>query len=1475
MNIYHHRIAVGPLVLAAVLSLLTACDDSGTDHTRASTTPIVPTDPISLASMRGCQLDSDCAADLFCFQSSCVRECVDDTDCGTGGQCTARSRCVDTALAAEREERVGANDAGFLDDDEIALAANAQGEIGVVQGLPSIVNVDEGEQSVTLSIITQKPVPQGRILYRIELDGHTYDENVYIAEGSDHFELVIPTGNASQVGLTASESVQFAYVVTSVGGFDVTMRPAVRESGIYKGEVTMDAFGTGGLPIQMGIRLTPESADLENAVTRELILPVSGADLFSPEFSLERSPSHWISRPLEYDVNARAWVAQFAEPFRLPSGMLFGQRENIVRSLRIEITHITDNVAYGAIADRWEGLYAERSADGVTSMAPVRLQGRLTVERVGRLTAAAHDARAGEASYPAPPLIPPLMTADACTEQLWSQIYAQIGSTDAPDFPCARIDSLDDLFLTKSDDAAACVAEGAYTVLGGSTTAGMIRAFMDPQQENPGGLSFDEFLSRCAAQDGYCVPSAEVLCMTQLVAATYQRYDYSEANDAAAAASDIAVLLDLYQQLSRESYLGMELSAYQRDTQTRLDWLRTAIAPLFLASELRRYNDDIMVKWERDVLQAHYNTLRSQYGPADLAVLARVPTEGAAQAARRALLLEMTQSWQGTMDALVLASQRWNDLHQNDVKRANATATIQRRLLELYLSAGVLSQLNASAGSSIANAQFGSGFSNLSSGMAKLSKPFTDLLFYRDAEVVVSRSVDPSQNAQTLLVDKETLARQAIRDAQTTVDRVLADAQANDVTEAVLKDQMYTQLDALRTEIVTLCGVPRGCDSQDVGTVAGCDILTTFGSCGTGVHPSQFNATTTDAANLLASDAGKAILDVQSAAARITTIAEEHRAVSERIDITFENARAFQQKLRDWDSRRRQVNQEIRHTLQDIQRLKNSKLQQTAASIAQVQTLRERAYQSQAAAIEQWSKMEYDGNQEDYEDMRDINYKRMRANNLGVSADLATNLADAFAEGVASPIKMGILLAGAAASVPFLYSAVDQEHQANRLEAQLEYQQAMRASKVTHLRALSELNTALSQDKIDALADELRLLELETDADIQAREALIDGLRRNLEADLAYEKDLQELRDRQTEAKRMATERAAIDAQITQAMIGLNQRALAYEVIVQRAQLLEGSFNALNTRARNLEQLMGSPAVIFAFANRLASAEARLERAKSLIFDWLVALEYYAVRPFADQRMAVTLARNPSQLEAIANDLLRLSRVCGGMVNYETVDVSVRDQFLRMNRAVNMSLSDGHEVLLHPAERFRALLQRGNIPLNIQTRYTADERVGDLMNNRRVLALSFPIRLSDFANLPQTCNAKVASVAVQLVGENLNGGLLPVVSVLYDGTSELVSCQPNIEQIVGALDPGATAFDLITRFRTAGRSVSPVARINAYGPDSTENRGLEGLPLSSTYTLLIDPSKGDNRTVNWDALEDIRLKITYAYQDVFPEDQCQ
>ncbi len=123
------------------------------------------------------------------------------------------------------------------------------------------------------------------------------------------------------------------------------------------------------------------------------------------------------------------------------------------------------------------------------------------------------------------------------------------------------------------------------------------------------------------------------------------------------------------------------------------------------------------------------------------------------------------------------------------------------------------------------------------------------------------------------------------------------------------------------------------------------------------------------------------------------------------------------------------------------------------------------------------------------------------------------------------------------------------------------------------------------------------------------------------------------------------------------------------------------------------------------------------------------------------------------------------------------------------------------------------------------------------MSRGGVLAASFDVSLSDFANLGATCNAKVQEIAIQLVGQDL-GTAQPTVGLAYDGTSSVRSCQPDIDDIVEGIGPDATSFGSITMFRTPGRVLAPTAGLNAFGQS---NQTLIGLPLASQYTVIIDP----------------------------------
>ena len=265
-----------------------------------------------------------------------------------------------------------------------------------------------------------------------------------------------------------------------------------------------------------------------------------------------------------------------------------------------------------------------------------------------------------------------------------------------------------------------------------------------------------------------------------------------------------------------------------------------------------------------------------------------------------------------------------------------------------------------------------------------------------------------------------------------------------------------------------------------------------------------------------------------------------------------------------------------------------------------------------------------------------------------------------------------------------------------------------------------------------------------------------------------------------------------------------------------------------------------------------------------------MALEYLAVRPFMDQRVQILLARNTYQLEKIAAEIERLQGSCGGPISRHTAELSLRDDLLALSLELVDPVTGESQT---PSERLRTLLARGHVPIDKRVRYTSDTSIGGLLSSRSVMAATFTVSLNDFANLGAACNAKVYSLAVKLVGEGLSNAQ-PTVSVLYDGSSELRSCQPGLDAYLNSFGRDATSFGTITRLHAPGRSVSPVAGVNAFPADSG-NVSLTGLPLASQYTLLIDPRMGENTKIDWSKLEDVVLKLEYTYQDLFPAGQCQ
>ena len=398
---------------------------------------------------------------------------------------------------------------------------------------------------------------------------------------------------------------------------------------------------------------------------------------------------------------------------------------------------------------------------------------------------------------------------------------------------------------------------------------------------------------------------------------------------------------------------------------------------------------------------------------------------------------------------------------------------------------------------------------------------------------------------------------------------------------------------------------------------------------------------------------------------------------------------------------------------------------------------------------------------------------------------------------------------------------------------------------------------------ISDIKGELSLLE--NDELRAASERAIASIERLAEFEVeAIERSL-ELQDRTNALKDRVVDDLSHSREVAQAELSMLAALLNYQAVVTSARQERANLEGVRDRLNALNNRIGGPEAFMTEASKLAEADRQIDRAKRKLNDWLVAIEYFAVRPFFDERMAIVLAKSSYELKKISDRLNDLQAGCGGRVSTGDTEVSVREDLLGYRESIQDGVTGR---LLSPGDRFQETIQRGVVPVNQRTRYTASDSLGSLLQSREVLSASFVLALGDFANLAVTCNAKVNSVAIKLEGDGIGSGQ-PVVTLLYEGSSQLYSCQPGITDYVETFGQNSTAFDTVTTFQVTGRSGSPVAGINAMG---SPNNSFSGLPLASRYTVLIDPSLPANRNIDWSKVTDIKLGLSYDYQDPFPAD---
>lgn len=1407
---------------------------------------------IVLHSTLSCSIDTDCDAGLHCFQSICSSACVTDDDCGSKSVCTERKRCVSN-VDANDDESIG----------RTSVDQSRQGEFVEDQSGRTVLawpnerqRVEPETRELTLQIELDAPPTNGVLLYTWTYHHTSESTPVMQATGGRILDLVLPLPENRPPILGVD-------LTTSVGKHSIYIMDTPLVSGVYEGSAVPRELGGSALPVEFAIETLPRSAaDLSSADERYLWVSTDHAYLLS--LPTANATTEWLRAPLAWDNVAKAWVASLSTPVR--SAAFFGENlyPNALRTLRIELRENPDDPQRfdGAFTDRWHGLHERRSVDGIAEQGIATISATLSVGRVGSPTL-----RDVADSPLIPPTSAPINTPNlsVCTaDMLARSVTVPPGSNpDTYPRPCGHAQhgaTIADLDTEQQAECGLALTELAFE---SETVGERLRAYLDPSLPNPGGISFEAFLDDCARDlSSLCRPAPEVACARNVVATAYRAVS--------GASPYVADLAEAFDALTREQFVGTKLAAFQIDTAKRIEWLRSSEAPLFLSSALRDYNASLLREWKAGVLEPQIAVTSGQLDAAGMAVLSRSTTNPWAMSYRNDAILEIANSWRVTAESLTLYVQRQNVMEQNATKRAALAAEAQQTAFRLYLSAALLADIARDSGNLTHVASFGPHLSAVMGEARRLRQSFSSLIFARDAEVVTATSVDPTTNARSLLGELHADAIQAIEQAQQSVNFVLDEAANRELNEAELLRRYEDKLLATRNELIELCGLKRGCLASEVGTHLECDIPVASNACGFDLARGENSAKLDTGVSV--SEAGRALLQMQAADAALEALRQRQQAAITEINVLADTAEGFATMLQSHHEKRNATHRQTQRLLNEIHALNQSYSAQALGTLQEQQRIREQAYIDQAAAVAEWQQIIVRGSIQDISTLSKMRSALTTAQILHQSANVVSNTMDAFADSFSTEstsfhgVKLIPLAPALIVNTALSSAAVNQEIQATNLELSMEEGYDELQFEI-ELQDLAQLDYATTIQRIQG---DLEAERIRTDAERSTLTALIDILIDQQAIDEKYARDLHALRDRRDALRIQALAYERLSYDLVQAELTVQQRLMAFLEIAQRAQILSANFSALNARWSNIENLLGSPDVIFSFYQQMNLAESRLNVARRAMENWIVALEYYAVRPFVDQRMAVLLARNPQQLEAIAHELTRLQSVCGGPITEGMLDISVRDNLL--GAGFSSQTADGKT--LSPGERFRAMLERAQSPVSKSTRISTQETLGERLARGNVWALSFQLDIERFANLNQSCNARNHSMAIRLVGLE-ETDVLPAITILYDGNSVQRSCQPNMRELIQAIGPNATAFNTLTRFRTGARSMTPLAGIENFGPERSWSATLEGTPLAAGYTILIDREHPSNKAIDWNQLEDIRLLIRYDYQDNFVPGQCE
>lgn len=1438
------------LFLAVLLLYLAAC--SGTEDKGAENTgPVEPGEQraLALSSNNGCVLDDDCAAGSFCFQRTCSSVCADDSDCD-GGICSDRGRCIDEQGEQEIQGTI----------------------IGVkIKEFPNPVQVVKKNQaSVTFEFgLTDHLPPEGLASRVWRSDDLSDPSRVRFLHGEDSFSISLPVGDASPDG--ENPRPVSVTLFTALGDIDLVLVPEPALEGLWQGSVEVEQFGAQAFPLEIHL-IGDEPSSMKAA------LPLRQASLFSP-----RKPAQlrdeFETVELKYHSNLDAYQAIFHFPFELRDGIFAdfeaGQVERILR-FDFDAKALEEGRVEGRFLDRWEGLYNEQRSDGRIQRGALEYIGRVELHRTGSLPDQDAEYTSSTANFKPDPAPIERQAVQNCAASNFE--VEPVERDDGQRWHCDEIDDVASFESASAQQRTLCALAVSHSASLNESTADQLSAFFAQDGSEP-DISFEDFLKACADDDDpLCQPSTAAICAFDLIG--YSAPDISADffdEDPAMMRQLRNELMMAFVEMSREAFLARQLGAFYTDMDLRRDWLRQSSAPTVFLNAVEEANKNLLEDWQERVLDIHQALFIDMFSTNALTFMSRPANDVDVNERRRGLLQEASTLWRSYAEALLLGARRWNDVLRDNADRKDRVEFLQQRANELYLTMGMLMAFNRAAGASAQSALLVSDFAALIEAIESLGQTFDEALFARDAEVVTARSLNPLSDNSSLLRERGDQARTVVQQTLEEINAILDDVTIEALQEQEMRNRMENDRRQAANAVARLCGMPAGCREDDLLTNPTC-VNTELGACGMLDPAEPDSAVTFDPARVGGSKAGSAILDVLEAFHNVAIQRDELEGHLQKLDLEYEELNAFRHDVEQWNQMRLQGVQQLAQNLARRKNLRDRHLVAMIQNLEERATIRQEQIDSMRDRFSEWNQMRIEGAHSSFADnikrmglRRGADFVEMAGQQVAGVLDYAGKSLPTtvgLSNDVSAPARAALWLSARTVEWSTGRVADGMRIAAETLELMAARNSALGAAKVAAMEEQAELNSAIAQADIDQLRESMEQSEKLNKNEIEQLKETIQLMEAQLEAELAYARDMAEFRQRRTEHLKNHIETSGRLLRLERSRFNVLQRTAEYDAIVNEARLEAARLKDLDQQLTNLDGLVGGMAAIFSQSHTLERAERHLQQARQALMEWLVVLEYYAVRPFFEQRIQIMLARNAFQLEAIAENLASLEQSCGGSErSIAATTLSLRDDILGLTRAVE---SNTTQDIIEADERFRRWLTESHIPVDRRIRWSTSSSLSNILEkNKGVLAATFLLRLDNFANLPLACNGKIDSISLQVVGDV--GEVRPVVSLLYDGTSQLRSCQPDIDDYVRAFGQGLTSYGTITQLRTEGRSMSPLAGINEFPSTLTDvNHTLAGLPVASEYTLLIDTDVGDNSRVNWDALEDIRIRVSYSYQDLFP-----